>query len=39
MGISGETKNMLRVGGLAQVAEGLPGKCEAMSSNPNTTKK
>jgi hypothetical protein len=28
-----------RTGGVAQVLEHLPKKCEALSSNPNTTKK
>jgi hypothetical protein len=26
-------------GGMSQVVEHLPTKCEALSSNPNTTKK
>jgi hypothetical protein len=28
-----------RAGGMVHVIESLPSKCEALSSNPNTTKK
>jgi hypothetical protein len=29
----------LRAGGVTQAVEHLPNKCEALSSNPSTTKK
>jgi hypothetical protein len=32
-------KSQKRAGGVAQVVELLPSKCEALSSNPNTAKK
>jgi hypothetical protein len=30
---------MRRAGGVPQVVKHLPGKCEALSSNPSTAKK
>jgi hypothetical protein len=31
-------EDFMRAGGMAQVVEHLPGKCEAPSSNPRTIK-
>jgi hypothetical protein len=32
-------KDSIRAGGMAQVAQCLPSKCEVLSSNPSTEKK